>query len=180
MKRIIYFIVAAIAALSFSSCNPSFEVENTATVNLAGNWMCVVYYAEDGEWVPYSGAEFITYNTAENIPTQMWIDDQEGFWGTLCKIDCDADAYAFGKEGVEYDDLYNEVHQKIWGGKVTVDGAVAPGTETVCDKIEFFISFEDDEEPYGYTYYVAGYRRTGFPEDDDNFIEEWDSMPAAE
>ena len=177
MKKILTAIALFAAAISFSSCN-HFEVENTATVNLAGNWMCTIYCADAGEWVPYYTAEYVTCNTAANVSTEMWINDYENFWGTMCKGDCDAAAYTFGKENVEYEDQYNGIHQHIWGGKVTVDAVKAPGSESVCDKIEFLIQFEDDDPSYGYTYCVIGYRRTGFPEDDDNFIIEWDTMPA--
>lgn len=190
MKKIL--LSAIVASFALLSCSPKFEVENTATESLAGNWMCTIFYSDtlDQElpidsivWIPYTGAEFITYNTADNVSTQMWINDQEVFWGTFCKIDCDANAKTFGKAGAEYTDEYNGVLQKIWGGKVTYDAAVAPGSGTKCDKIEFFIQFEDDQDalgnpdPFGTTYYVAGYRRTGFPEDDDEFVIVWDSMP---
>lgn len=181
MKKFITAIATMLALVSASSCG-HFEVENTATVDLAGNWMCTIYYGEDGEWVPYANSEFVTYNTAANVATEMWVNDYEGFWGTLCKVDCSNSELTFGKEGAEYEDQYYGVNQKIWGGKVTKNAVQAPGTPTTCDKIEFFIAFEDDQDldknPYITTYYVAGYRRTGFPEDDDNFIIEWDSYPA--
>lgn len=176
MKKIILALAVLAAALTLSSCN-NYDLEKTATVNLAGDWVCVIYYEDEGEWVADSGLELVTYNTSENIPTEMWINDYESYWGTLCKVDCDADNYTFGTKDKEYEDQYNGVNQHIYGGKVTVAGAKAPGSGTVVDKIEFFIEFEDDEEPYCYTYYVAGYRRTGFPEDDENYIVEWDSMP---
>lgn len=176
MKK--YIAILALAAFALVSCN-KFQVENTATVDLAGNWLCTVF-TDDGEggWDAYTGIEVITYNTAANVPTEIWLDDQGGFWGTLCKIDADNSAQTFGKIGKEYFDNYNEVAQLIWGGKITNDGAVAPGTKTTVDKIEFFIAFEDDDTPYAYPYYVVGYRRTGFPEDDDNFIEDWASFPS--
>lgn len=172
MKKIFAIIAISLAALV--SCN-KFEVENTATVNLAGNWMCTVYGDDGtGNWGPLGGAEFITYNTAANVSTEIWIDDQKAFWSTFCKIDANNSGYSFGKEGKEYLDGYNDVGQLIWGGKVSVDGAKAPGTESVVDKIEFFIAFADDTTPYCSPYYVVGYRRTGFPEDDDIFKTDWE------
>lgn len=179
MKKIITLL--AFAAVLLTSCN-KFKVENTATVNLAGNWMCTIYYSDGTNWVEYTGAEFLTYNTSDNVPTEMWIDDQEDFWGTACKVDANNSGYSFGKDGKEYLDYYNDVAQKIWGGKVTVNGAKAPGTGSTVDKIEFYIAFSDDgtpagSDPYGTIFYIAGYRRTGFPEDDDNFKSDWD-LPA--
>ena len=185
-KLIFSAIVASFAVLS---CSPKFEVENTATESRAGNWMCTIFRSDTLDkvlpvdsivWTPYTGAEYVTYNTSDNIPTEMWINDYKNFWETLCKVDCNADAKTFGKEGAEYTDEYNDVYQKIWGGKVTYDAVAAPGSGSKVDKIEFFIQFEDDTKygyPYSRTFYVAGYRRTGFPEDDDEFIVAWDSMP---
>ena len=186
MKKIL--TILAFAAALLTSCS-KFHVENTATVNLAGNWMCSIYASDGTNWVPVEEAEFLTYNTADNVPTEMWIDDGKGFWDTACKIDANNSGYSFGKSGKEYLDYYNDVAQLIWGGKVTVDGAKAPGTKSVVDKIEFYMAFSDDDydgddtthdaalDPYCCAYYVVGYRRTGFPEDDDTFVDDW-TLPA--
>ncbi len=184
MKKIL--ISAIVASFAMYSCSPKFEVENTATESLAGNWMCTIFESDTLDevepvdsivWTPIAGAEFVTYNTANNVSTEMWINDYENFWGTLCKVDCDASKKTFGVQDSIYQDEYNDVGQKIWGGKVTYGAATAPGSETKVDKIEFFIQFEDDSEEYGTTYYIVGYRRTGFPEDDDNYIINWENMP---
>ena len=178
MKKIITAISIAILALAAVSCE-KFPHQGTATESLAGNWWCSIYYSDGSQWVDYYEAEYVTFNTAKNVPTEMWIDDQGGFWGTKAKIDCDADAMTFGKDGAEYLDTYYEVNQKIWGGKVTKDAAKAPGSGTTCDKIEFFIAFEDDDPSYATTFYVVGYRRTGFPEDDETCIWDW-TRPAVQ
>ena len=176
MKKIILTLMAVVIGLS--SCNKPFPHEGTATESLAGNWICTIYYSDGTQWVPYYAAEYMTYNSAANIGTELWLDDQEDFWGTKCKIDSDASAATFGQEEKEYTDLYNNVKQKIWGGKISVGAAIAPVSESVCDKIEFFIAFEDDTTPYETTFYVAGYRRTGYPEDDDQTIDDWgDAFP---
>ena len=172
MKKIVT-LIAACALLALSASCEKFDPGQTATQNLAGNWICTVYVPDGDGWAPYTGAEIITYNTAANLPTEIWVDDAEAFWGTLCKIAASNDERTFGAAGVEVLDNYNGVGQMIWGGKITENGAKAPGTGTVVDKIEFFIAFADDEEPYAAPYYVVGYRRTGFPEDNDNFIEDW-------
>lgn len=177
MKKIFAKLTLILAAaVAVASCG-KFEVGETETVNLAGNWYCTVHYSNGESWVAYQDFELQTFNTAKNVGTEMWIDDFEGFWGTRCKIDCSNSKRTFGKEGIEYFDTYNEVKQMIWGGKVTKNGAVAPKSGTICDKIEFFIAFADDETPYEYAYYVVGYRRTGFPEEDETCVEEWASYP---
>lgn len=179
MKKI--FIALALAAATFVSCG-KFEVEKTATVNLSGTWMCTVYYNDGTDWVADAGAIFSTYNTAANVPTEIWLDDggsasDSRYWETKLKLDCNNSARTFGKEGKEYLDIYNDVGQMVWGGKITPKGAVAPGSGSTVDKIEFYIAFADDATPYETAFYVAGYRLTGYPEDNDFFVEDW-TLPA--
>lgn len=176
MKKILFTILSVAVALSSVSCN-KFPHEGTATESIAGDWSCTVYYAKGNEWVPYRTADYMTYNTAANVPTEIWLDDCETFWKTKCKIDADVANLSFGAIGKEYTDIYNDVAQKIFGGKVTKKGAIAPGSGSTVDKIEFFIQFSDDEEPYAYTYYIVGYKYTGFPEDNGNYKDDWD-LPA--
>ena len=175
MKKII-LAIAAFAALTLTSCS-KFPHEATATESLAGNWMCSIYYADGTEWYEYYESEFLTYNTAANLPTEMWIDDDTNFWSTKCKVDCNADALTFGDATKEYTDQYYGVNQKIFGGKVTVLGADTPASGGKADKIEFFIQFSDDETPYCTTYYIVGYRRTGYTEDEGLCNWDWE-LPA--
>lgn len=168
-------MIIASVAFTFSACE-KFEAGGTATENLAGNWTCSIYQQKADVWTAFKEAEFMTYNTSANRGTEMWLDDNENFWKTKCKIDCNNSNATFGKEGTEYVDIYTEVKQKIWGGKITKNGAVAPGTKSVCDKIEFYISFADDDA--GIYYYVVGYRLTGYPEDtgDNAYIWDWANL----
>ena len=167
MKKTIFLAIAALA-LSLVSCEKE-EPGGTATQSLAGDWVCTVYYSDGTDWNLYYELELLTYNTSANLSTEMWLDDGTSFWGTLCKVDCNASKMTFGNQDSIYTDQYNVVGQKIWGGKVTPNGAVGPTGKNV-DKIEYYIQFEDDEDgngdpdPYGTTYYVVGYRRTGFDE----------------
>ena len=166
-----FFVILATLAIFVTSCK-GYKVENTATVNLAGNWMCVVYYSDGTDWNLYMSAEIKSYNTAANIPSEIWIDDAKVVEGGFkCKIDASNADYSFGKKGTEYASLYNNAGRLIWDGKVSVNAATAPGTGSKVDKIEFFLAFAD-EAPTAYetVFYIVGYRRTGFPEDKDNFI----------
>lgn len=185
MKKILFYIAAAIAALTISSCQKKFEPGTTATKNLAGNWMVTVYVpseSDGGEIVyePYTGCEILTYNTSANVPTEMWLDDDVDyyFWDFKCKIDCNNDNQTFGKDKTVYANCDYESNVKIWGGKITNLGATAPGSETIVDKIEFFAAFDDDDDEYLTPYYFVGYRKTGFPEDNDNFRDDWESIPS--
>ena len=175
MKKSIFLAIAAFA-LCFVSCEKE-EVGGTATQSLAGDWVCTVYYSTGTAWVPYRGLDLLVYNTSANVSTEMWLDDQESFWGTLCKVDCNTGSLTFGKKDAVYTDQYNDVGQKIWGGKITPDGVEGPSGALV-DKIEYYIQVEDDDPSYGTTFYVVGYRRTGFDQGNaDEYKADWD-LPA--
>lgn len=168
MKKILLFAISAL--LVAVSCS-KFEPGGTATEALAGNWYCVVFIPDgDGGWEPYKGLEVMTYNTAANVSSEIWLDDLGAFWGTKCKVAAEPSTGRFGEIGTEFLDVYYGVPQMIWGGRVIKGGAIAPGTGSVVDRIEFFIAFSDDYEPYADPYYITGYRRTGFPEDTEQFI----------
>ncbi len=172
MKKL--FILFAAALIACTSCS-KFPHEGTATESLAGTWMCTVYYEDGGEWVYYYEADFSTFNTAANLPTEMWV--QDGFWHVQCKVDCDASKATFGTPGKVYDDIVYGAGVKIFNGKVTPDGTFAPVSGGKCDKIEMYVQYNDDEPEYGYTYYIVGYRYTGYPEDDGVYKDDWD-LPA--
>lgn len=176
MKKILYSLMAIFAAVSLTSCE-DFEPGGTATEKLAGNWICTIYASDGSAWEEIYDGEFLTYNTADNDVDKIWIDDDGNFWETKSKIDCDVNTLSFGKEGAEYENVYYEMTQKIWGGKITFDGAIAPVSGAKCDKIEFYNSYSDDEDEL--TYYIVGYRRTGFTEDDGEIITDW-TLPAVQ
>ena len=182
MKKILLSLVILTGAL-FASCEKE-EIGGTATQSLAGDWVCTVYLGsvtdEGTDWTAIYGLDLLTYNTSANVSNELWLNDSKSFWGTLCKVNCNAGALTFGVKDSIYTDLYYEVGQKIWGGKVTPKGAVGP-TGAKVDKIEYYIQFEDDQDdngdpdPFGTTYYVVGYRRTGFDQGNaDDYKDDWD------
>jgi hypothetical protein len=89
MKKVLYF--AALSLLTtFTACEKE-DIENTATVNMAGQWY-VTIDAVDAEGKPItqaadgsanSGEDYfgtgkvllLTYNTAANSSTEMWLDN---------------------------------------------------------------------------------------------------------
>ncbi len=87
MKKVLYF-----AALLFlaTACEKE-DIENTATVSMAGQWYCTVDAVDDnGNPItqtlagdPNSGEDYfgvgrtliMTYNTASNSASEMWVDN---------------------------------------------------------------------------------------------------------
>ena len=89
MKKVLYF--AALLFLgTFASCEKE-DIENTAAVNMAGQWYCTVdavddngnpitqtLAGDDNDGEDYFGVGrtlILTYNTAANSATEMWIDN---------------------------------------------------------------------------------------------------------
>lgn len=79
MKKVLYF-----AALLFlaTACEKE-DIENTATVSMAGQWYCVIDAVDDAGNPISSGEDYfgegrtiwLAYNTSANTPSEMWIDN---------------------------------------------------------------------------------------------------------
>ncbi|MCM1137950.1 MAG: hypothetical protein NC221_07380 [Duncaniella sp.] len=162
MLKTLKYIIVAIFALAVSSCDKE-DIGGTATQDLAGEWMVKADLADaNGNVIaedPYGMGYFqvITYNTAANIPTEMWISDTGNFWKFTAKVPCDAAAQTFGSTNALQNQDY-DCTLTITNGKVTYGGTLSP-SGAIADAIEFTISFSDDEP--GVYYRISGYRRTG-------------------
>ena len=84
------------------------------------------------------------------------------FWEFQVQVKADPASMTFATEGVAAN-LVSECGVTIASGKVTVDGATTP-SGMPADAIEFLLSFDDD--PYGFTYKVHGFRYTGLAGDE--------------
>ena len=166
MKRILNITLLLIGILFFNSCSKE-EVPMTSTVNLAGEWMVIVDVIDGGE--VYEDAFglgqmlWITYNTNADNGKELWLDDLGSFWDTKVKIPCDVNALTFGSSTPVPNQYYDDCNVTVTGGKVTFGGTVTP-SGVPADKFECYITYSDDED--GYTYYVHGYRRSGFVADE--------------
>lgn len=138
----------------------------TSTVKLAGEWMVTVDVIvgdeiyEDGFGL--GQMLWITYNTNADNGTELWLDDLGSFWETKVKLPCDINSLTFGSENPVPNDYY-ECDVTVWDGKVTYGAALTP-SGMPADKFECYITYSDDEDAF--TYYVHGYRRTGFEADE--------------
>ena len=161
MNRSIYIAVFALL-IALSGCRKDPEVGGTAVQEMAGEWWVQL------EGDPGNYYHFSTYNTAANVPTEMWIDDLETFWLMKGKVNVDIANLTFtgaNVENVSPDYVGSGETFTIVGGKIIKDGAVGPASKAVTDSIYFQVSFSDDPVP-GTVYTLSGYRRTRFSEDD--------------
>ncbi|MBB6612245.1 hypothetical protein H7F15_14440 [Pontibacter sp. Tf4] len=157
-----YLLIMLLSVGFLASCDDDDddEIEFTATYPLSGDWT-VNYSIETapGQFEPLvEHGEVLIYNTSENVPTEIWVDDQGNFWDFKTKSPADANARTFGGEGLQ--DVQHDAVVNIANGQVFLDAVTVNGIKR--DSIYFQVSFSDDEEPFGTIYHVYGHRSTGF------------------
>jgi hypothetical protein len=165
MNYKIRYILLAIAAITFASCQPDPEPGGTATQDVAGEWW-VQYYEDDGAGNLTQLSDYLklsTFNTAANTPDSIWISDLAHFWDIQVKVPLNYSAKTFAIE--EGDNVSYASKVTIRDGKVLLgQGKSSSGVKT--DSIYVKMLFDDDTTPYGTIYVAAGHRRTGFLEDE--------------
>jgi len=163
MKNNIFKYLTLLFAFVIISCD-DYEVGGTATKEFSGDWWVTYYYENNGTWEKMHGPVFFTtYNTAANLPTEMFVDDHKTFWEYKAKIKVDVNTHTFGSDQ-ECDNLYYDSKIKVYDGKI-YEGLGLSKTGVVTDSISFYIWFNDaGNDPA--TYRVEGHRRTGFHEDE--------------
>jgi hypothetical protein len=152
-------ILFAFLAVGLMSCDlgDDPDVGGTATQAVAGEWYTTFNVSGD------SGGDYYlitTSNTAANSVNEFLIHDGAHTWDYRVKCPLNLDAKTFGGAGLQnlaYDITVNITNGQILPGVATTTGG------NVTDSIYFQIEFSDDP---GVIYEAAGYRRTGFLEDE--------------
>ncbi|WP_418696335.1 lipid-binding protein [Bacteroides sp.] len=170
MKKAIYLLMMC-AGVLLASCEKD-EIGSTATKAVAGEWTVTVDAVDANGAVllqdPFGLGHtmLFTYNTAANIPTEMYVDDMEEFWDYKVKVKTDVNALTFATEGAAPNEKY-DCNVTIDSGKILLGAATTPHG-TPADSIVFYVSFSDDENaPAAYAKLkVAGYRYSGLASDE--------------
>ncbi len=169
MKKIniLYTLLTALLGIFITSCKKDPVVGGTAVQSLAGEWWIKLDYGKDatGDFGP-NYYNFSTYNTAANIPTEMWVDDDnnsKSFWDIKGKVTTNVAGRTFSGTNIANQDYQSTF--TITNGKIIPNGTRASGTHDVVDSIYFEIKFSDDPVP-GTIHKAGGYKRTGFAQDD--------------
>lgn len=164
MKKYIKLLFIAVS-VSFLSCETETDPGGTAVEKMAGDWI-VTWEAKnpDGEWEDVLGGTVLlnTYNTAANIPTEMWLKETY-LLKKAFKVSVNYNARRFDASEVI------KMNSSAFGGDIEFtaeDGRVLEGAATTpsgmpADSIVFFLNVKDDD-----VYKIAGFRRTGFPADE--------------
>ncbi|MBO4820784.1 MAG: hypothetical protein J5548_04900 [Prevotella sp.] len=193
MKKILYFAATLLLGLTITSCDKE-DIGGTATESMAGQWY-VTIDAVDDSGNPISGGEdyfgvgrvlFLTYNTASNSPTQMWIDDLGAFdvastygnkaypnYAIKSVVNIDQNALTFSSSNAENHAALNSYKSDVYGitveqGKI-LKGAGRQNNGSPADSIVFYVKYTND--PWypddGYAKYkVSGIRYSGLVEND--------------
>ncbi|TPE43716.1 lipid-binding protein [Pontibacter mangrovi] len=172
MKLTYTLLLVLFLALGFlPACDDDDDVEYTATYPVSGDWT-VTYSVETapGQFEPLvEDTELLIYNTAANVPTEVWVDDQENFWTFIIRTDVNMSNLTFSAQNavstaqVENADGELEpydIEVNITDGQVFEDAVTVNGVQR--DSIYFKVSFEDDDPAFGTVYHVYGHRSTGF------------------
>lgn len=154
-----FLILIALFSLGLASCDLGDDpvIEGTATQAVAGEWWTT--FSQGGQ--DLTGYQQITTsNTAANVPTEFLITDNAHQWDYKVKVPLNLDARTFGGTGLA--NLAYPITVNVTNGKILPGAAISTGGN-VTDSIYFDLEFSDDP---GVIYNVAGYRRTGFLEDE--------------
>lgn len=190
MKKVLYFAATLLLGLTFTSCEKE-EIGGTATESMAGQWYCTVDAVDDNgniitqtlDGSPNDGENYfglenprtliLTYNTAANSATEMWVDnmgignyaaDYAKYWESYgflptytikTKVTIDQATMTFHSTESEN---FGEGYQWVDGGvvfheekamPVTIDGKILKGAGrqnngSPADSIVFFVKYKDD------------------------------------
>lgn len=171
MKKRIYIIL--VIALFLSSCKKEeYKAPVSNTVEMSGTWWVKLLYLDDGEYrdlyedLGYGDiwGKLITTNTASNDDS-LWIIDTDAndyIWEFQSKVKCSTSDLTFSNPNAISIVPDYEIATPITNGRILKAVATTPGGNT-SDSIVMDIQFEDLP---GFDLRIAGYKRTGWPEDD--------------
>lgn len=198
MKKYFSFALMAVAlSFGFVGCDVETDEEpgGTNVEKMAGRWEVSVSQVDENGNVVYEpedlfgivDVDLLTFNTAANSSTEMWIDDDGNFWEFKFKMPINYALGTFSVDNIPYNADFQEIADMIAAGNVPTDeegNPLAAETATITDgkilygaghnihgmptdSISFYITFSDD--PYaarfGYAkHHVAGIRYSGFYE----------------
>ena len=180
MKKIFIILTIAFATLAVS-CQ-KYPVENTATVDLAGQWYLQYDAVDESGAVVFEDFNEgyslgLTFNTSANTTDYIFVSDIDNLLGFQAKVPCNIANLTFGSDA-EVDNVYADswaIDAGYISDKVIVkNGKITRGTGKTpsgmpADEISFEVILSDDllANAYGYHHYKAyGYRYTGFAADE--------------
>lgn len=102
-----------VAAIGLSSCQKDLEIWDSATRQYAGKYVYALY-SEDmqKQYKTYAaGGELWIFNSAKNVPDEIWLQDEAGLIGLKTKYNITGDASLFKSVTDDYNSLPNNLAQ---------------------------------------------------------------------
>ncbi|MGQ8338852.1 lipid-binding protein [Sunxiuqinia sp. A32] len=163
MKNYFIYLILAVALLASCDKKEDYEQINSNAMEAAGEW-----------WVDYNDGtggsgyyKLHTYNTASDLGDTIWIDDVDEFWVYKVKCPVNIEDLTFSGTGLTSVALWDgepyDITVNITNGKIIKNAVTNLASGVTADSIYFEIEFEDDP---GTIYQAAGFRKTGFVEDE--------------
>lgn len=129
----------------------------TGVEQMSGDWFVKFM---SGNQVLQDYTLLSTYNSAANNGKEIWLDDHDKTWHYKVKVPAEYSSFTFSGDNLQ--NTSYDIKMKISDGKVLKKAATSTGGNKT-DSIRFNVEFSDDP---GVVYTVAGYKRTGFAEDE--------------
>lgn len=158
LKKLCFLLLGFAFMGSFVACDEVESVPDESDIlieKVRGTWVVDMVY--DGD--PAGTNTISIYNTSDNDPAFMWLDDQEHSWGLKAKVPLNLEALTFG--GSDLDELYYGVTVTITEGVIVKNGATTPSGDVV-DSISFKAEFSDIP---GEIWEYSGYKSTAKVDD---------------
>ena len=124
MKKYLILLLTALS-VSFTSCDNETEPGGTAVEKMAGDWWVTATIMQNGNEAGDSGAghfRMYTYNTAANVPNEMWLEDGGNFRNYKVKVNVDYNARTF------------TTNDFVEGVRIT-EGKIMEGAATTHDSV---------------------------------------------
>ncbi len=148
-------------ATTIYSCQEKLEIGGTTTEKLAGEWWFAILDENGDVMFDYEAiaSRMSTYNSAQNIASEIWIDDFQDGWEVKAKVSANIENLSFGSVDSVFN-VYMDENMIIKDGQIWEQAATSKDGN-VTDSIRFTLVFRD-----GTTLIYAGQRHTGFEEDE--------------
>lgn len=161
MNKKLGYLAILISGLFLSSCDLGSEptIEGTKLKAMCGEWWISILV--DGEDIGAGYHLVTTSNTADNNETDLILDDHET-WPAKVVTKVNLPAMSFDAASNLSNAYDADIKVSIVEGRILKGAATTPGGNKTDS---LYVKFEFSDDP-GVQYEYAGYRRTGFLEDE--------------
>ena len=166
MKKVFY-IFGILAMGILASCQKD-PVENTACVDMAGDWYVTIDAAKNGQVVyedvyDLGYVHMFTSNTAADIATEMILTDNrdDPFWDFKVKAAAEPNGMTFS--AIDAQNLSYDCKVSVTNAKIVKNGGVQ-NNGSPADLISMDVTFSDDDDAL--VYHLEGVRYSGLKEND--------------